>query len=578
MKKSIIVLFYSVLLVCITNQSIAQVNAKRLDSLKTELIKNIQDMMITTNTVGLSIALIDNQDIIWSEGFGYEDQQNNKKATDSTIYRVGSVSKLFTATSVMQLSEQGKINIDDSFKKYIPEFKIKSRLSQKVDFTPRSMMSHQSGLPSDIYYQFFHHNPEPFNSVIKYLQNEYICYQPNTFFSYCNIGFDLLGVLVEKVSNESYENYVKKNLLQKMNMVNSSFVLTPEMKTKFSKAYAGGKEIDEPLMRDLPAAGLYSTVLDLSNFMKMIFNNGNYNGNQIIKAETLNEMLKKQNKIPIHEMPSDIGLGFFINSPSWSYAGGEASHTGDNLAFHSQLLLLPSYKIGAIVIVNTDQGIAPSRWIPYLLLKKYLQLKTGLKAPKIENEQNIEEVKLSKKEVVRYTGDYFLDGQIIKITTDSGKLILKMDTIKMNLTYTNQGYFKVTAKTITPDYSEIIIKKIEGKEYLIYPLGNGNNYTIGYKISKPIIPDGWEKKTGKYKLINDDTKFKTYDDFNLHIVDGYLRIDFTHMESGKGSMIITPISDEHALLEGVGRNSGINFEFKNDVLYFSGLRFIKQNH
>lgn len=579
MKKTVLLLLCKLVFISITTHSYSQVDTQRFDSLKTELTKYIQNSMLSTKTVGLSIALVDNQDIIWSEGFGFEDELKNIRATDKTIYRAGSISKLFTATSVMQLSEQGKIDIDAPIQKYIPEFKIKSRLAEQGDITPRNMMSHQSGLPSDINFQFFHHNPEPFTNVVEHLSNEYTCAPPNTYFSYSNAAYSLLGVLVEKTSNENFVDYTQKNLLEKMDMVNSSFVLTPEMEKQFSKAYVKGKEYDEPLLRDLPAGGLYSTVTDLSNFMKMVFNDGNYNGCQIIKAETLAEMLTKQNTKSKLEFGSDIGLGYFINSTSWSYAGGEAGHAGDNYAFHAQLLTFPEQKIGVIVMVNTDQGINPSRLVAYEILKKYLQMKTGLKAPKKASENKVEIVKLSKQEASKYTGDYIINSNAIQIKEKHGELIAKQGLIKMVLSYTNQDYFIVKALVlgvykVVPPYKKLMFRNIEGKDYVQFS-NSGDNYIIGYKTSKPTIPDAWKKRTGKYEIINDDTKFRAYDDIRLFLKDGYLRIGFVHMGRGKASMTINPISENQALLEGVGRGSGTTLEFQNDELYFSGLRLKK---
>jgi CubicO group peptidase (beta-lactamase class C family) len=142
-------------LVFIFSNLFSQIDEKELDELKQEIRLMIQKDMKIYKVVGISIALVDDQNVVWSEGFGYADQANNIPANSQTIYRVGSVSKLFTATSVMQLVENQKINLDEPIQTYIPEFKIKSRFEKQGEITARNLMTHHSGLPSDIENNFF---------------------------------------------------------------------------------------------------------------------------------------------------------------------------------------------------------------------------------------------------------------------------------------------------------------------------------------------------------------------------------------------------------------------------------------
>jgi len=99
---------------------------------------------------GISIAVIDGQDVVWSEGFGYADVAAHRPATPQTLYRIASISKLFTSTAVMQLAERGRIALDRPLIAYLPQFSIRSRFERTAPVTVRSLLSHHSGLPSDI--------------------------------------------------------------------------------------------------------------------------------------------------------------------------------------------------------------------------------------------------------------------------------------------------------------------------------------------------------------------------------------------------------------------------------------------
>jgi CubicO group peptidase (beta-lactamase class C family) len=119
----------------------------------------IKEQMEKHDIVGLSIALVDDQTIVWQEGFGYEDKKNKIKATPKTRYWAGSITKLFTAMGTMKLVEEGKVDIDKPFKTYLPEFSIKSRFGSTDDITPRTIMTHHSGLPGDWLDGMFSLNP-----------------------------------------------------------------------------------------------------------------------------------------------------------------------------------------------------------------------------------------------------------------------------------------------------------------------------------------------------------------------------------------------------------------------------------
>lgn len=119
-------------------------------SITGELSRLIQSVVEESGITGLSVALVDDQEMVWAEGFGHADKENGVKATPQTIYGVASISKLFTATAIMQLAESGEIDIDQPLQTYLPEFSINSRFTGPGPITLRNVMTHHSGLPSDL--------------------------------------------------------------------------------------------------------------------------------------------------------------------------------------------------------------------------------------------------------------------------------------------------------------------------------------------------------------------------------------------------------------------------------------------
>ncbi|HWR72054.1 MAG TPA: serine hydrolase domain-containing protein, partial [Nitrospirota bacterium] len=183
----------------------------------------IKKEMKKFDVTGLSIALVDDQRVVWAEGFGYADKANKVPATPETVYRVGSISKLFTVTAAMQLAEQGRFDIDKPLQTYLPEFSIKSRFPDAGPITPRSIMTHHSGLPSDLIQGMWTKDPEPFTSVASRLTDEYAAYPPNFVFSYSNLAMTLLGHAIEKTSGRDFVSLLDDRVLKPLQMTHSSF-------------------------------------------------------------------------------------------------------------------------------------------------------------------------------------------------------------------------------------------------------------------------------------------------------------------------------------------------------------------
>lgn len=169
-----------------------------------ELSQQVQAAVDEAGITGLSVALVDDQRLVWAEGFGYADKENGIAATPETIYGVASVSKLFTAAAIMQLADQGKLAIDQPVQRYVPAFSINSRFPDAGPITPHTLMDHHSGLPSDITNGMVTYGDNQdvltrseFHNLVDEINQTYVTDPPNTAFSYSNLGYSLLGRAVE---------------------------------------------------------------------------------------------------------------------------------------------------------------------------------------------------------------------------------------------------------------------------------------------------------------------------------------------------------------------------------------------
>lgn len=553
------------------------------DSLKTEIKKYINKEMNAAKVTGLSIGIVAGDELIYADGFGFADKENKIPATSKTIYMVGSISKLFTATAIMQLVEQGLIDLDEPVQKYIPDFAIKSRFGDIKKITIRSLLTHHSGIPSDIFKGFFTKNPEPFQTIIRDLNEEYTCHPPLYNFAYSNAGFSLLGCIIEQISKTSFYEYTEKAIFKKLQMENSGFQLKPEMKKLYAMGYEKSKPFDEPAIRDVPAGLLHSNVEDLANFVNMVFNNGNYKGEQILKSETLKEMLRPQ----LPDLPANgsfnIGLSWFVKElgKDYSCAGRLAEHGGDTYVYHAEMIAFPDEKIAVIVLTNSSKGTSLVRKVAKKTVQLSFKYLKNMECPlKEKTPANIKFIKPDSDELTPYAGDYAMSGTLMRIKAKKHKLTTRMNGVKINFLANNYGRF-------TPQVSllgGVIKKSIKSQQLdfygmqdhvLIYGYNGKDSIGIGINIEQPKIPAKWQNQVGNYEMADPEKSMPLFDNVKLKVKDGYLVLSATIMKESNGEFLMIPINENEAIIPGIGRNTGNTIFIKNNDLFFAGIRFTK---
>src|SRR5215813_13132021 len=296
---------------------------------------------------GLSAAVVYDQQVIWSGGFGFADLARKTPATPSTIYSICSISKLFTSIGVMQLRDAGKLRIDDPVAQHIPWFKIKRADPLGPEITVEGLLTHSSGLPRESDYPYWS-GPE-FNfptrdQVKERIASQETLYPAETYFQYSNLGLTLAGELITSVSGEDYAAYVSKHILGPLGLKST----TPEIPEKersgrlatgYSALRRDGTRVPVAffMARGIaPAAGYASTAEDLARFASWQFRLVAKGGTEVVKATTLAEMYRVHWAEPDYEIL--WGLGFrIVRHGEKSFVG----HDGSCPGFRSSLLLLP---------------------------------------------------------------------------------------------------------------------------------------------------------------------------------------------------------------------------------------------
>ena len=310
----------------------------------------------------VSIALVDAEGVVWADGFG--EQGAGIPATAETVYRVGSVSKLFTDIAVMQLAERGEIDVDAPVRDYVPDFAPDNRSGMAI--TLRQLMSHRSGLirepPAGHY---FDDTGTDLAATIASLNGTPLIYEPETRTKYSNAGIAVVGYTLEATQGEPFADYVKHAVLDPLGMTSSAFAPDPAVVDDLADAYMWGfdrPDFDAPgfELGMAPAGSMYSTVLDLARFMGVMFRRGALEGDdangdaddadaRLLAPETLEAMWTPQFAEP--GATSGYGLGFAVQE---RFGERWLGHGGAIYGFSTQLAFLPDAELGVVVVSAVD--------------------------------------------------------------------------------------------------------------------------------------------------------------------------------------------------------------------------------
>lgn len=357
----------------------------------------VQREMTDKELPGVSIALVDDRQIVWQKGFGFSNPQTKAPITADTVFRVGSVSKLFTDLAIMQLVEQGKLDLNAPVTNYLPDFKPRNSFNKAI--TLRQLMSHRAGLVRESPIgSYFDSTAPSLRETVNSLNRTSLVYAPETRAKYSNAGIAAVGYVLEKTQNEPFAGYLKRTLLEPLGMPRSSFQPTPEITKNLAKAEMWtvfGKTFDAPVFElgIAPAGCMYTTTGDLAHFASALF----ADDNGVLKKNTLEKMWKPQYAAP--DQKNGFGIGFRISELDGHRAVG---HGGAIYGFSTQLSVLPDDKLGVVVISTKDFSNGVTSRVAEIALKSMLAERENKPLPQPETTSPIDPA-LIKKVAGRYS-------------------------------------------------------------------------------------------------------------------------------------------------------------------------------
>ena len=369
MQINKIKILYVLITLCYSYSIFAQTKIEYFDkivAIPVEIDSTIQSLVKNGNLPSLQIALISNNSIIWSKTYG-------KEVREDILFKIGSIEKVLTATAVLQMHENGQINIDNDINEYLP-ISVRNAKFPDIPITVKMLMAHRSGLEMFQYQFEWDINDMGYNrdtsmvlpNIVRLSKEEYIKssldslgenfnpniwkFKPGTNYQYSNTGHIILQYLIEQVSGQKYSEYVTENIFRKLGMKHSVFSDIDSV-NNFQHSYTrkGNKNIELPFLY-----GMYTNADDMTKFMLAHLNEGDFNGISLLRPETIKLMHKK------HSHGKDL-FHLSSNCPNSGYGLGIIQydddlfgHGGSTIGYQGLWSFNKSYKSGYIVLTNIN--------------------------------------------------------------------------------------------------------------------------------------------------------------------------------------------------------------------------------
>ena len=330
----------------------------KLDTIE-ETIDRYMEEHIGVSSPGAAVAIIKNGEIIFSGAYGFADIESNILVNADTVFEYGSISKLFTWTSVMQLVEQGKLDLDANVRTYLPnEFNQKWKTSH--DITMRDIMNHSSGYGEYTFDQMLSENSlelDLADAILKTHPSQY--YEPGTASVYSNYATALAGYVVECISGQEFYQYQKENIFNRINMnqtaghpyLEDNISILEYKSQGYTKDAKGNfHNTGWSHISQYPAGSINGTIDDLAKFLIAFMPDNGATSPLFQNSDTLTVMLSPS----YEEGVLGTAHGFFEFDSAISPAFG---HGGNTISFSSQLIFVPEEQFGLVVLTNTAQEL-----------------------------------------------------------------------------------------------------------------------------------------------------------------------------------------------------------------------------
>jgi CubicO group peptidase (beta-lactamase class C family) len=329
-----------------------------------ELQQEIEKVLRETGTPGAAVAIVSRDKVEWVAGFGLADVATNKPATSKTLFRVGSISKGFIALAALKLQEEGKLTLDDTVAKSLPECPLSNPWESSDPIRLAHLLEHTSGLPDFRAPAWLHSDPHPVttNEALAFEPgNRYVRWRPGSRAAYSNYGSMIAAAVVEKAAGQRFEDYVRENFFIPLGMNTATYFRTPESAEMMTTTYKRDGRDSLPYWHIIyrPVGAISASAEDMAGYLHFFLQRGSLDGRQIVKPASIDRMEVPRTS-PAAQAGVTIAYGLCSEA---AYLRGyeEHGHSGGIEGALAFMGYLPELGVGRAIMINTHDSGAMSR-------------------------------------------------------------------------------------------------------------------------------------------------------------------------------------------------------------------------
>lgn len=466
--------------------------------------ENLSSMVNSHTITGTSAIIENNNGVVWAKSFGYLSKKKTVAVTSKTIFDVGSVSKIFTATGALLAAQHHQIDLTKPIRNYLVDFRYNSRFEKdplkRINII--DLLEHRAGFEGAPSGNGENISFSTFTDRINSMQDGWLKY-PIGFFAYSNMGFDLVGYIIQKQSKQRFADFMNKYLLYPLGMQSSSY---DEKQLLHIKNRAIGNA-SSPVLKSypvMPCTSLYSNAIDMGQYIRFQLNKGMVNGKELLNEFYLKRMLKPKNWLKYQTTGYELGV-YVTRLPS----GDVYWHSGMNRNYNSIMFWIPRYNLGMAILTSRDNPKVLNIQLQLIhLMEKVISIVEGGEYSvlgKIDLGSKVKFYKIPVGMIRQWQGNYlavdslgYIDG--IKIILKNGRLCMLKNSQEIQLEFIGNNEFY--AKSIHRLY-KFYKKSKSGISQHIVDVGSGGaikSWIYNYGPNDKYGPNkkSWNKYLGEY--------------------------------------------------------------------------------
>lgn len=490
----------------------------------------------------LAVTVVDARGEVFADAVGWADASAGRSATPDTLYRMGSVSKLFTDAAALALVQHRRLALDDPLPRALPGLRLAGPWPVPAP-TIAQLMSHQAGLPRDrlggMWIDAAAGTVPDFRQLPQHLSQELLALPPGTAWSYSNLGLTLLGLVVERAAVEPFEAHLQRTLLAPLGMADASFSAAPSLHPRMAAGHLKGQPRTEPALRDVPAGGLNASVREVGRFVTMLLAGGRTaDGNRLLDADLIAAMQQARPPLPL-DLDWRTGLGWLIDVPgdadgrdSVRGAGPVLEHGGATFHFRSQVLLLPDQGLGVVVASNDARAQAAVRRLAAQALALQLQARRGIAQPPVRAGLELQDRPFSADERAACAGDWLTPLGVVRLHTVDDTPWADLMGQRLQMLPGRDGRFGLRLQLM--GLLPVDLPQLQGLGFACRPVA-GRQLLIAWRDGRPLrlgerlpppapLPPALFALQGRYAIETLPGELPTLTDVTVQVTDGRLMV------------------------------------------------------